>query len=86
MTDSQTNEQQALSDDAMKAKRKKFLGLFALILIIAAILYGIWALFFHHSVSTDNAYVGAETAQVTSMIGGQVAEVLVKDTQQVRIS
>ena len=39
MTDSQTNEQQALSeaisDDAMKAKRKKFLGLFALILIIA---------------------------------------------------
>ena len=88
MTDSQTNEQQALSeaisDDAMKAKRKKFLGLFALILIIAAILYGIWALFFHHSVSTDNAYVGAETAQVTSMIGGQVAEVLVKDTQQVK--
>lgn len=47
-------------------------------------MYGIWALFFHHSVSTDNAYVGAETAQVTSMIGGQVAEVLVKDTQQVK--
>lgn len=88
MTDAQANQQNAASDlasdDAMKAKRKKFLGFFALILIITAILYGIWALFFHHSVSTDNAYVGAETAQITSMVSGQVAEVLVKDTQQVK--
>ncbi|WEI17112.1 HlyD family efflux transporter periplasmic adaptor subunit [Acinetobacter proteolyticus] len=88
MTDAQANQQDAASDsasdDAMKAKRKKFLGFFALILILAAILYGIWALFFNHSVSTDNAYVGAETAQITSMVSGQVAEVLVKETQQVK--
>ncbi|ENU92733.1 hypothetical protein F971_01720 [Acinetobacter vivianii] len=88
MTDAQANPQDvasdSASDDAMKAKRKKFLGFFALILILAAILYGIWALFFNHSVSTDNAYVGAETAQITSMVSGQVAEVLVKDTQQVK--
>jgi len=48
MTDAQANPQDAASDsasdDAMKAKRKKFLGFFALILILAAILYGIWAL------------------------------------------
>ena len=88
MTDAQANLQDAASDsasdDAMKAKRKKFLGFFVLILILAAILYGIWALFFNHSVSTDNAYVGAETAQITSMVSGQVAEVLVKDTQLVK--
>lgn len=88
MTDAQANQQDAASDsasdDAMKAKRKKFLGFFAPILILAAILYGIWALFFNHSVSTDNAYVGAETAQITSMVSGQVAEVLVKETQQVK--
>ncbi|ENX42792.1 HlyD family efflux transporter periplasmic adaptor subunit [Acinetobacter sp. NIPH 2100] len=88
MTDAQANPQDvasdSTSDDAMKAKRKKFLGFFVLILILAAILYGIWALFFNHSVSTDNAYVGAETAQITSMVSGQVAEVLVKDTQQVK--
>ncbi|MCB5976757.1 EmrA/EmrK family multidrug efflux transporter periplasmic adaptor subunit, partial [Acinetobacter baumannii] len=41
----------------MQNKRKKFLGFFALILLIAAILYAIWALFLNHSVSTDNAYV-----------------------------
>lgn len=88
MTDAPANSQNMVSDsasdDAMKAKRKKFLGFFALILILAAILYAIWALFFNHSVSTDNAYVGAETAQITSMVSGQVAEVLVKDTQQVK--
>ena len=80
MTDVQTPQQ----DDVMKAKRKKFLGFFALILILAAILYGIWAIFFNHSVSTDNAYVGADTASITSMVSGQVSEVLVKDTQQVK--
>ncbi|ENX17534.1 hypothetical protein F895_00673 [Acinetobacter sp. CIP 64.2] len=88
MTDAQAKPQDvasdSASDDAMKAKRKKFLGFFALILILAAILYGIWALFFNHSVSTDNAYVGAETAQITSMVSGQVTDVLVKETQQVK--
>lgn len=88
MTDAQANQQDAASnlasDDAMKAKRKKFLGFFAFILILAAILYGIWVMFFNHSINTDNAYVGAETAQITSMVSGQVAEVLVKDTQQVK--
>lgn len=88
MTDAQENQaatlEQSATDEAMKAKRKKFLSFFALIFIIAVILYAIWALFFHHSVSTDNAYVGAETAQITSMVSGQVAEVLVNDTQQVK--
>lgn len=88
MTDAQENQQmmpdQSATDEAMKTKRKKFLTLFAVILIISGILYAIWAIFFHHSVSTDNAYVGAETAQITSMVSGQVAEVLVKDTQLVK--
>ncbi|HAV3169247.1 TPA: EmrA/EmrK family multidrug efflux transporter periplasmic adaptor subunit [Acinetobacter baumannii] len=88
MTDAQSNVQETVpttsaSDDNMQNKRKKFLGFFALILLIAAILYAIWALFLNHSVSTDNAYVGTETAQITSMVSGQVAQVLVKDTQTV---
>ena len=83
--DVQATEQTAsTSDDAMKSKRKKLLGYFALIVIIAAILYAIWAVFFNHSISTDNAYVGAENAQITSMVSGQVAKVLVTDTAQVK--
>ena len=88
MTDAQSNVQETVpttsaSDENNQDKRKKFLGFFALILLIAAILYAIWALFLNNSVSTDNAYVGAETAQITSMVSGQVAQVLVKDTQTV---
>ena len=83
--DVQATEQTAsTSDDAMKSKRKKLLGYFALIVIIAAILYAIWAVFFNHSISNDNAYVGAENAQITSMVSGQVAKVLVTDTAQVK--
>ncbi|EXS22302.1 efflux pump membrane family protein [Acinetobacter baumannii 573719] len=88
MTDAQSNVQETVpttsaSDENNQNKRKKFLGFFSLILLIAAILYAIWALFLNNSVSTDNAYVGAETAQLTSMVSGQVAQVLVKDTQTV---
>ncbi|MPW43651.1 HlyD family efflux transporter periplasmic adaptor subunit [Acinetobacter guerrae] len=83
--DVQTKEQTAsTSDDAMKSKRKKLLTYFALIIIIAAIIYAIWAVFFNNSMSTDNAYVGAENAQITSMVSGQVAKVLVSDTAQVK--
>lgn len=88
MTDAQSNVEETVpttsaSDDNNQNKRKKFLGFFVLILLIAAILYAIWALFLNNSVSTDNAYVGAETAQITSMVSGQVAQVVVKDTQTV---
>ena len=82
LPDSQTADQP--SDQELKAKRKKSLSFVALIVILAVILYLIWKLFFNHSVSTDNAYVGAETATVTSMVTGQVAEVLVSDTHQVK--
>ena len=67
-----------------QAKRKKAFTIFGLILVIIAVVYAIWALIFNHYVSTDNAYVGAETASITSMVNGQVQRVLVKDTQQVK--
>lgn len=82
LPDSQTADQP--SDQELKAKRKKSLSFVALIVILAVVLYLIWKVFFNHSVSTDNAYVGAETATVTSMVTGQVAEVLVSDTHQVK--
>jgi len=89
MTDAQntlpeTQPDEPVSDTTLKAKRKKALGFVALILILAAILYAIWTLFLSHSVDTDNAYVGAETASITSMVTGQVEQVLVSDTQTVK--
>ena len=72
------------TDQAMKTKRKKLLSIFAVILIIIALVYSIYHIVFGQTVSTDNAYVGAETAEITSMVNGQVAEVKVSDTQQVK--
>ena len=75
---------EARADVEAKQKRKKALKIFALLIIVVAILYAIWVLFFGNTVETDNAYVGAETAEITSMVSGQVEKVLVSDTQQVK--
>ncbi|APV36145.1 HlyD family efflux transporter periplasmic adaptor subunit [Acinetobacter soli] len=83
MTDSLQASASDQNGDALKAKRKKLLSIFALVVIVAAIVFGIWYVFFNHTVNTDNAYVGADTAQITSMVTGQVSEILVNDTQQV---
>jgi membrane fusion protein (multidrug efflux system) len=75
----------AADDAAIKAKRKGlFLRLLGGVVVVAA---GYWAydnLFASRHVSTDNAYVGADIANVTPLIGGPVEEVLVNDTQLVK--
>lgn len=68
----------------MKSKRKKLLSLVAVIVIVLALIYVVIKLFFDNSVNTDNAYVGAENAPITSMLNGQVLQVMVSDTQQVK--
>ena len=84
MTDAAAPEALSAQPDPLKQKRKKaFLLLFVLLAIIA-IAYWFWTLCFNNTVTTDNAYVGAENAIITSMVSGQVAEVLVSDTQTVQ--
>ncbi len=66
-------------------QRKLWLTRFALALAAIALLYGLWYfLIGRNHVSTDNAYVNAEVAQVTPLINGQVTAVRVSDTQAVR--
>ena len=43
------------SDQELKARRKKGLGIVAILIVIALVIYLIWSVFFNHSVSTDNA-------------------------------
>lgn len=74
----------AQQDASMKSKRKKGLTIVAIVVAIALMIYLIWTFIFSNSVSTDNAYVNVESADISSMVNGQVAEVLVKDTQQVK--
>ena len=73
-----------VTEQQLKAKRKKSLGIVAILLVIALVLFLIWKFLLNNTVSTDNAYVGAETASITSMVTGQVSEVFTSDTKQVK--
>src|ERR1700744_291565 len=70
---------------AANARRiRLFAGLGAVILI-AALAYGVyWLVVARNYVSTDDAYVNADTADITPQVAGTVARVLVADTQPVK--
>src|SRR3954469_1446865 len=72
--------------DARNQKRRKRLFLiFGGVVLKVAVGYGVYVYAYaSRYVSTDNAYTGAETAQVTPAIGGIVREVRVTDTQPVK--
>jgi membrane fusion protein (multidrug efflux system) len=66
-------------------RRKRLLGGIAGAVLLAGAGYGTWyALVGSHHVETDNAYVGADTAQVTPMVAGQAIAVLKADTEMVK--
>jgi membrane fusion protein, multidrug efflux system len=69
----------------LAARRRRWLT----ILVIAVVGIGLLATAYHlligsRHVSTDNAYVGADTAQITPLVAGQVQTVRVSNTQAVR--
>ena len=69
----------------MRGRRKRALGILAISVVAAAVIWAIWFLLTQAGrVSTDNAYVGADTAQVTPLISAPVAEVRVTNTQAVK--
>ena len=68
-----------------KSRRKPLLLGLGAAVIGVAVLYGAYDVFIgSRSVSTDNAYVGGDNAQVTPLTSGRVVEVLVTDTQPVK--
>ncbi|MCC2603216.1 HlyD family secretion protein [Sphingopyxis yananensis] len=84
----QSTEEHASSPLAgadQQAKRKKLFGtLGAAVLLIGGGYIAYDTLIASQRVSTDNAYVGANIAQITPLVAGPVANVLVQDAQQVR--
>ncbi|MCJ2188801.1 HlyD family secretion protein [Novosphingobium beihaiensis] len=75
------------SSGAVVDRKKRgplLIGLVAVVAVIAG-LYVLYDVFIgSRSVSTDNAYVAGETAEVTPLTSGKVIEVMVTDTQPVR--
>ena len=89
MADASPNEiQPAVAAEApppTAGKRRRLFLILGLIVLAAALIYGVWYFLTQSGrVQTDNAYVGADTAQVTSLISGPVAEVRVGGTQAIK--
>ena len=71
--------------EARLAKRKKLLRILAITVVTIAALWGLWYFLTQAGrVSTDNAYVGADSAAVTALVSGPVQEVRVSGTQAVK--
>ena len=79
----------AQPSEASKARakpgRKRLFALLAAVVVLAGLGYALFdVLVLSHVVSTDDAYVGADVAQITPQVNGQVLQVDVQDTQPVR--
>jgi membrane fusion protein (multidrug efflux system) len=76
---------EAASNGHKQAARKRLFGMLGLALGAVLVLYGLYFfLVASHFVSTEDAYVGADVAQVTPLVSGPVKAVLVGDTQAVK--
>ncbi|ETI63329.1 hemolysin D [Sphingobium sp. C100] len=75
----------AQNDANTKSKRKRLFAAFACgVALIGGSAYAYETLVASKHAVTDNAYVGADVAQITSQLAAPVSAVLVQDTQQVR--
>jgi membrane fusion protein (multidrug efflux system) len=79
---SETATASASRTGVARTRRRHLLIGLAAIVVLGLVAYGIYALAFAgRSVSTDNAYVGAEVAQVTPLVSGPVAAVPARETE-----
>jgi membrane fusion protein (multidrug efflux system) len=70
---------------AMNPARKRALLAIAIVVLVAAVVYGIyWFLYLNHFQDTDDAYVQGNIVQVTPQIAGTVVQVRVQDTDKVQ--
>ncbi len=85
MADDQSLPKGSPPQPSAKPGRKRLFGLLAFVVLAAAAGYVLYdVLVLSHSVSTDDAYVGADVAEITPQVAGQVTEVRVHETQAVK--
>ncbi len=76
---------EAAAATARSATRRTWLIRLAAVVVLAIVAWGVWyVLFGRDRVTTDDAYVAAEVAQVTPLVASSVVAVHVTDTQFVK--
>lgn len=71
-------------DQTLRQRRRKWLTLLAAVVVAIALIFTLYHFLIGvRHVSTDNAYVGADTAQITPLVAGPVQAVRVANTQLV---
>jgi membrane fusion protein (multidrug efflux system) len=72
----------SVSPSNPNGRRRQLLTGLAAVVIVSAASWGLFAVLIGGKhVETDNAYVGADSAQVTPLVSGPIAKVLVSETQ-----
>ncbi|MFN3583749.1 efflux RND transporter periplasmic adaptor subunit [Phenylobacterium sp.] len=83
-TDTQPENAGSAQARRLVLRRRLFLGLAAAVVATGAGVTAYGAVFGGRHVKTDNAYVGADIAEVTPLVAGPVREVRVADAQAVK--
>ncbi len=80
------NEEKSPADASERLSKRKrlFIAFGVFLAVLGGGAYAYDVLVASHHVTTDNAYVGADVALVTPLVGGPVLEVLVDDTHPVK--
>ena len=70
---------------ASGARRKRLFSILGGVILVLALIWGAyWLLVGSRRVTTDNAYVGADTAQVTALVSGPILQTPVGETMAVK--
>ena len=70
--------------ESANAKRKRLLTYVGAAVLVGAIAWGAYyGLYASHFVSTDNAYVGTDVAQINALVPGPISKINVVETQNV---
>ncbi|HKR90471.1 MAG TPA: HlyD family secretion protein [Phenylobacterium sp.] len=78
-------EKTAQASSDRRARRKQLFAILAAVIAVIAVLWLLyWLLIGSRHVSTDDAYVQADTAQVTALVAGPLISVPVGETQHVK--
>ena len=82
MEEQTSNEQEVQTAETKQKPFKRYIGIGLAVIVLCAVAYFVRETMMYQT--TDDAYVETTTVQVAPRVNGQIAEVFIKDNQQVK--